>query len=438
VISAEAGLDRWRRVPRPAVVFLLRLTIALAAYIGAAAAYRYALGSSGRRPGVVPVVAATAIVALVLRLLDERLGRLADVLVFGSRARDQREVRGLAQRMASTLPVDEVVPRLAEAAGRTLGGPRAEVRLTLADGHQLVQVWPVTADAAGSSMTVDVRHHGASIGEIEAGLDAGASGRSERRLLDQLAAPAGLALSTVRLTFELRQRIAELDHVNAALLASKERLLTARRDEQRRLEREVDVRVMRHVGTVENALTALADRYQPRRLDQARQSCEQALDELRVIARGIFPPRLADAGVIVSIEGWLDRAGIPGDVTAGSDLDRLHQHQDLETCLYFCGIMTLAALASNGYSELLVQVAESPNEVSLRVSGRGGGRPPDDDALAVVRDRIEAFDGAFELLAQSYPAGTYVMSCRAPLPTIPISGTEPGHPYDAVGLRSAS
>ena len=387
------------RARRAVAVALLRFAVALACYSAGAIGYRHGLGWTGQ-PGIGEVVLTTAVVALVLWVVDEPLGRLADRLAFGAGASGQRVVRGLLHRMASTLPVDEVVPRLAEAAGRTVGGSRAEVRVMLADGQHWSQVWPPAAAPAGSSVTVDVRHGGDSVGEIEVD---GSAGPTERRLLDELAAPAGLALSTVRLTVELRQRIAELDRLNAALRASRERMLTARQDEQRRLEREVDDHVMRHVDVVSRALAGSDGPL----LSEAAAHCEQALDELRVIARGIFPPRLSDAGLIVSLEGWLERAKLHADLEAGSDLARLHGQADLEACLYFCAVTALDALALGGRTGLSVRVHESDTELVLRVAGHGDGRV-NPDAVAAVRDRIEAFDGTLETLGN-------VIICRAPL-----------------------
>ena len=74
--------------------------------------------------------------------------------------------------MATTLPVDEVVPALAETAGRTVHSPRAEVRLNMSDGDAWSQVWPPRAAADESPGTpetieVEVRHGGTEVGEIQ-------------------------------------------------------------------------------------------------------------------------------------------------------------------------------------------------------------------------------------------------------------------------------
>ena len=111
-------------------------------------------------------------------------------------------------------PVDEVVPALAETAGRTMHSTRAEVRLLMSDGDSWSQVWPQRAVADGSQMTVGVRHGGTDVGEIEVDVADPDESDRDRGLLDDLARPAGLALSTVRLTVELRRRAADLEEVD--------------------------------------------------------------------------------------------------------------------------------------------------------------------------------------------------------------------------------
>jgi signal transduction histidine kinase len=370
----------------------LRLCVAAGCYVAAALVFRYALGRTGE-PGLVPVVIATAVVAVLLHLLADPLEHIADRITYGSAAEEQSVVRGLLRRMASTLPVDEVAPMLAEMAGRTVGGPRAEVRLTLSDGQQWSQVWPTNSSVGESALAVGVLHGGAEVGEITVDVDPSDTGVNGRRLLDDLAAPAGLALNTVRLTLELRQRIAELDRANAALRASTARLRTARVDEQNRLQREVHDRVMRNLDDVDRALTILSLDPTSHEVDAARSGCERALDELRFIARGIFPPRLAEAGLLVSIEGWLERARLHADLEAGDELVFLHSSAELAACAYFCAVTALDALAAAGGSDLRACVDEIAGQLRLTVTGSGATSIAAGD-LAVLRDRIEAFDGA--------------------------------------------
>jgi signal transduction histidine kinase len=228
------------------------------------------------------------------------------------------------------------------------------------------------------------------IGAIEVDLPADDVGAAQRRVLDELAAPAGLALSTVRLTVDLRRHVAELERANTALRASRDRLRTARRDERRRLRSEVDHHVVRHLTDAVRALGAAPAPADARGV--AAFHCEQALDELRLIARGIYPSRLGEAGLLVSLDGWLERARTHADITSDGELRALHENPELEACMYFCAVTALDALATAGASALAAVIAERNAVVTLEVSGTGGAEPAG-DALTALRDRIEAFDG---------------------------------------------
>ena len=105
------------------------------------------------------------------------------------------------------------------------------------------------------------------MGEIDVDLrDADLSGR-DRRLLDDLVGPAGLALSTVRLTVELRRRAAELEQVTAALAVSTERIADARRVQIERMRGDIRQRVLPHL-----------DRAQRRIADQSVGVIERRID----------------------------------------------------------------------------------------------------------------------------------------------------------------
>jgi hypothetical protein len=304
--------------------------------------------------------------------------------------------------MASTLPVDDVVPALAETAGRTTHSTRAEVRLLFSDGEPWSQVWPERATADGSPVTVDVRHAGTAVGEIEVDLADAEESPRDRMLLDDLARPAGLALSTVRLTVELRRRAAELEDLTAVLASSYRRIADARRTEAERIRAEMQDRVMPHLDRAQAVITGdLAHRADSRRIDQAREDVAEALDALRTLARGIYPPRLADAGLAVSLEGWWQRSGIAIDLQIRGDQEALHVNIELESCLYFCLVTALGELDANGEGPAAA-LDIGAAEVGLRITGAiRSTSVQHSPAMMAVRDRVDAFGGRFEIAVQA-------------------------------------
>ena len=361
------------------------------------------------------VLAASAVVAAVFWVIRRPLEDVVDRLVLGDRAGGYAAVRTLLQRMATTLPVDEVVPALAETAGRTVHSSRAEVRLNMSDGDAWSQVWPPRAVADGSPVTVGVRHAGAEVGEIQVDVTEPDESDRDRRLLDDLARPAGLALSTVRLTLELRRRAAELEGLATALELSNRRIRLARESALARIDAEMQERVMPFIDRARAALVAspgpsgagggvrsdsgIGDTggraAGATGIATAGAEVAGALDALRVLARGIYPPRLADAGLAVSLEGWQQRSGTAVDVHMRGDEEVLHGHEELESCLYFSLVTVLGSLSAG--SERPVAVVEiGITDVAWQVRGTAGSTG-NEQALQVVRDRVEAFDGTMRV-----------------------------------------
>ena len=404
-MTVLADRRRWR----PVLLGLGRFAVAGLLYGAGALAYRYGAGQAGR-PSLLLVIAATAVVGGALVLVSPHLERAVDRALFGARVDGYAEMRGLLHRLATSLPIDEVVPRLAEAAGRTAHSPQAQVRLWLADGRRWSQTWPPRSTATGPSVTVGVAHGGSAVGEIEVQVADAEVSSFDRSLLDRLAAPAGLALNTVRLTYDLRSRMEQLEELNALLEASTARLASTRRSEQRRLQAEIDERVMPHLRRVRDTVTELqltagADGGVAPQLTDAAGEVTRALEELRTVARGVFPPLLADAGLPAALEGWLDRLALPAAVRFDGDVAVLREQPEVQACCYFCLVTALAGFRAAALSDLVVEVSvtaprRAPGEpaATVRWSVTGHGTAAVGDAsLTAVRDRVLAFDGSVEL-----------------------------------------
>ncbi len=366
----------------------LRLLVGLVMCSAVALIYRFWLHPDGSPP-FWPVAALTAGVAAVLWSARDRISSVADRLAFGEAAGGYQEMRSLLNQMATTLPVDDVIPTLAQTLSRRARSSRAEVRLNLDDGAQWTQVWPASAGPSRESVTVQISHRGADVGEIDLESESGTTAAFDRALLDEIAGPAGLALSTVRLTYALRHRMAELEYLNSALAASQQRLIGARVVEQRRFQDEVDERVLPEIAAVTQVVTTAREAAKVGApypdLAAAAVRLGRALDVLRSIARGIYPPRLAEAGLAVSLESWRGPADQTAVVLVRSDLAPLHEEPELEAAGYFALVSALAKL-----NEATVDLAVDADAFVFRVVAAAA--MPAGVAFA-VRDRIEAFDG---------------------------------------------
>ena len=230
----------------------------------------------------------------------------------------------------------------------------------------------------------------------------------EAKLVDDLAAQAGLVLRNVRLTEELRANLDELR-------ASRQRLVSAQDGERRRIERNI------HDGA-QQQLVALAVQARiaegvagsdPDKVRDLLRSLQEGLQEtlgdLRDLARGIYPPLLADQGLVAAIEAQARRATMSVIVEA-SDVGRYSQ--EAEAAVYFCVLEALQNVAKYAkVSTAKVNLRGGSGEVRFEVRDEGLGFDPatiaDGTGVQGMRDRLAALGG--DLTVNSTPGrGTSV------------------------------
>lgn len=404
----------------------VRFAAAGAVYGLAAVGYQRESGRAGQPP-LAGVIGVTAVVAVLLWLLSARIDRLSARMLLGGQADGYQVMRALTRQLAGALPVDEVAPRVAQAAWRATGQSRAEVRLRLPGGQPWARSWPPASTPMAGGVTVGVQHSGATVGEIA--VEVGDRSPEnlplwDRRLLDDLARPAGPALSTVRLTVELRQRRAELERLTIALQASRDRLLASRAVEQSRMRAEVAARVSPHLIAALTAVSAdqgdaivtagAEGRCTSEAFEIAGTEAAAALDELRIIARGIFPPTLSEVGLAASLESWLVRAKATATIEVPEKQPTLGERPDLQACLYFCAVTSVAHLAAHDAHEIRLAVADGP-PLTLCVAAEvteAGAR----EVVEAVTDRIEAAGGDVDYDLSS---GRFALTATILRPLIP-------------------
>lgn len=374
-------------IRRAAVATAARFALAAAVYGCSALALH--LLRPGAQPPLAGIVVVTVAVAGLLWSARGPVERIARQVAFGRQAQGVAALDDVLRRMSDSLPVEEVLPRLAQALGRDR--QRAEVQLWLEDGSRWVDVWPPEATDGSSAVHVDVVHAGTAIGELGVGVGETAMSPFDRRLLDELAGAAGIAMSTLRLTVELQRREAQLMEINRHIAASSERMRAAREVQQRRMRAEVAEVVLPHID-------AAAEACRTHEGARGREQAQLALDRLRRISRGIYPPRLAEDGVAASVHGWLHMAGRATAVDAAEPLDDLDP--DLAAGVYFIAVTLIEAVDA---TEVIMRRADV---VELVVRGDGVREP---DLVTLAQDRAEAFGGQLQL---TRPA---TVTCRVPV-----------------------
>ena len=155
-----------------------------------------------------------------------------------------------------------------------------------------------------------------------------------------LASQAGLVLRNAALTAELQ---ATIDH----LRASRRRLVQAQDTERQRIERNLHDGAQQQLVALTIQLSLLeeapADPGEVRQLaGRLRAGLHAALDDLRALARGIYPPLLADQGLAAALRAQAGKAPLPVQVEA----DGIGRYpREAEAAAYFCILEALQNVA---------------------------------------------------------------------------------------------
>jgi signal transduction histidine kinase len=378
-----------------------------------------AIGSGDRViPGL--SILATAVIAVAFEPVRQQMKRFANRLVYGDRATPYEVLTDFSRRMAESLSVEEIIPRMAEAAARGVGAARSRVRVFLPDGATRSVTWPPGGGEGGDyDWTVTIYHDGDAIGDVWVAKPAGqAVTEAEKRLLGDLASEAGLSLRNVRLTVELRARLEEISDQAKALRQSRQRLVAAQDVAARRIERNIHDGAQQHLVALkvklrltENSLETSPEQAQ-RLLHELQAEAQEALEALRELARGIYPPLLVDSGLPAALHAYAGKASLPVAIEA---VGISRYPQEVEAAVYFCCAEALQNVAKYaGASKVEVRLAQEDGYLTFSVHDDGAGFDLDDLVLGTgiqgMTDRVEALGGTLQVRAT--PGGGTTVSGR--------------------------
>ncbi len=363
-----------------------------AVYVGIVVGIGALVGTRGQ-PNLALSILATAVVAVAFQPVRERVQRLANRLVYGKRATPYEVMAGFSERMAGVLSIDEVLPRMAEAAAKGVAAVRSRVRLNLPDGSERSTSWPTASSDDHFDRTLRVMHRGEPVGEIAVVKPAGEPlSPAEDKLLSDLATQAGLVLHNVRLTLELQARLAEISARAAMLRASRQRIVAAQDAERARLEQTIRDGAQRQLASMEDRLSQAEQVLEKDAaaavslLDHLTRQANETLEGLRDLARGIYPPLLRDQGLVAALRSQAAKIGKPVEVAA-EGVGRYPS--EVEATVYFCCLEALGG----AFDPARLDLAGDGQWLSFAVSGSGfaDGRRQD------MEDRVEALGGSLEV-----------------------------------------
>jgi signal transduction histidine kinase len=405
-------------------VFVTAVYLAIVVGIGAA------IGTSGE-PNLLLSIAATAIVALAFQPLRERARRLADRVVYGKRATPYEVLSDFSERMAGAYSTDDVLPRMARILGEGTGATRTEVWLRVGDRLQLAASWPEVTGPETTSVPlpdgelpafpdvdrcVPVLHRSELLGALTLTKPPSEPVTpAEEKLLSDLASQAALMLRNVRLTAELQVRLVDLR-------ASRQRLVAAQDEERRKIERNIHdgaqqqlVALAVKLRLAENAAKSEEAAKTGAMLNGLQVDATEALENLRDLARGIYPPLLADKGLAAALDAQARKATMP--TLVGSE-GIARYPKEIEAAVYFCSLEALQNIGKYAHaSSASIRLAEEDGHLIFEVTDDGIGFDPattgHGSGLQGMVDRLDAIDGTLEV--RSAPGEGATVTGRIPL-----------------------
>ena len=301
---------------------------------------------------------ATGLAAVLFQPLRERLQRGVNRLMYGERDDPYGVLSRLGSRLESTLAPDAVLPAAARTVKEALKLPYVAIQLRRQNGFE-------TAAAAGEPvdrrLDVPLVYRGETVGRLILGPRAGEENfaSADRRLLDDLAHQIGVAAHAVRLTDEALRLSADLQR-------SRERLVTAREEERRRLRRDLHDGLGPQLASLTMTAEAAKDLISthPERAEELlgdlMERAQAAVSDIRHLVYALRPPALDalgllgalrahadhhnDSGVRVSVEAPEQLPPLPAAVEVASyrialeAINNAERHADARSCAVRIGL----------------------------------------------------------------------------------------------------
>jgi signal transduction histidine kinase len=347
--------------------------------------------------------------------------RIARRIVYGKQAAPYEVLTAFTERVGEEYATEDILPRMAQVLAQGTGATCARVWLRVGDTYRTEAAWPaettetppLTAPAGGlpdfdGEHGIPVQDGRELLGALTLVMSPSdpMSPRKER-LAHDLAAQAGLVLRNVKLIEELR--------------GSRQRLVAAQDDRARKLERDIHDGAQQQLVALAVKLR-LADDLVGKDDDRAhemlaalRSDATAALEDLRDLAHGIYPPLLADKGLVSALEAQARRSPVPVVVVGGDPLGRYPR--DAEAAVYFCVLEALQNAGKYaGASRVEVRLQATPRALRFEVADDGvgfDGSRSVGHGLTNMRDRLEALAGS--LTVESEPGRGATVSGVVPV-----------------------
>lgn len=354
---------------------------------------------------------ATGLIAVSFQPLRERLQQAVNRLMYGERDDPYAVLSRLGRRLEAALAPEAVLPTLVETIAQTLKLPYVAI-MPPTGGMDRAAPAASYGLPAGSTLGWPLTYQGEPVGEllIAPRGPAEAFTPAERRLLDDIAHQAGLAAHAVRLTADLQR--------------SRERLVTAREEERRRLRRDLHdglgPALAAHTlkaGAARALLSQTAVRTAPQvaaataLLIELDQDIADALSDIRRLVYELRPPALDELGLAGALRASAARYSNGELQVALEAPDHLPAlPAAVEAAAYRITQEALTNVVRHAHARRCVISLWMADELQLEIRDDGDGLPEPcrpGVGLVSMRERAEEVGGVCRIDAAP-PGGTRV------------------------------
>jgi signal transduction histidine kinase len=371
-----------------------------------------ALGALFQAQGNLAIsLSATGLVAVLFQPLRSRLQRGVNRMLYGERDDPYAVISRLGRRLEAALAPDTVLPTLVETIGQALKLPYVAILLKEGEGFRTTAAY---GSPRGEPETLSLVYQREELGRLVLSPRAPGEGFSDadRRLLEDLARQAEVAVHAVRLTTDLQH--------------SRERLVATREEERRRLRRDLHDGLGAQLAGL-NVQAGTLRRLIPRDPDAAddvlvelREELRSAIADIRRLVYDLRPPALDDLGLAEALRRLAERYGSEGEqlrvsVEAPEDLPYLPAA--VEVAVYRITQEALTNVARHAQAHSCVVRLALNEDVALEIVDDGIGIPAERSAgvgLSSMHERASELGGS--CVVQAVPKGGTQVLVRLPLP----------------------
>lgn len=363
---------------------------------------------------------ATGIIAVLFQPLRERLQRGVNRLLYGDRDDPAAVFTRLAHQLQTTDTRAAILPNLAHTIAQTLKIPYVAIQLPATDSDaQTAATW---GDLREPLQRIPLIYRTETVGSL---LVAQRSPHEpftqpERTLLSAIAA---LTATTVRAV----QMWDELQH-------SRQRLITTREEERRRLRRDLHDGLGPALASLPLKVDAAVDLLEQDRamsiklLGEVKRQAQQLVGDVRQVVNNLRPPALDDLGLVEAVRSAITHLhSHPSALHIRLNEDGVPRH--LPAAVEAAGYRIIMEAVTNvikhahaQHCQIALHRFADPHHLQITVEDDGVGLPEKTRAnvgLRSMRERAEELGGTFQIQASRLMGGTQINVC---LPLLEESG----------------